>query len=180
MTIFHEWKWVKFFRYLIKWPIFLYIFILLVGFGVIEELFLYDGMEQVQQSVSPKQASLLNEIRDVAKKPIKSVVIEPAEPPELSPKRFRKEIIKPFEMKLIGIFLNNATTAPPPGGHVQVPYECTLSFVTRDGLNLKVLAEVDSDKPNDAYLANNFYIRDKNGYFTKWGMKPIYVPGLGE
>ncbi|HTA77600.1 MAG TPA: hypothetical protein VK791_10610 [bacterium] len=131
---------------------------------------------EVVYAVSPEQARLLAQVKEWGDKSIKSILVEPYEP---MGKTFKKKLTSQLDLKKVPGFLASADTKPVVGGHVMTPYECTLTFVSEDGSSLKVLAEVFSDKPTDAYLSNNFWTENKDGTYTQWAMKPVYVPQFG-
>ena len=129
-------------------------------------------------SISPAQSKLLTELRVVVNKPIKSIVIEPF---DLSPNKFRTNLVKPKDISACLNFMKNADTKPSVSGHVKTLYECTLIINAEDGLNYKFIAEVFSDKPLDARLSNNFSVgKLENGTYTRFPMKHLYVGGLGK
>lgn len=152
--------------------VFLFVFYLIIVFGGIA----YQNYED-EYSVSPEQARLLIQVKEWGNKSIKSILVEPYEP---MGKIFKKEILNPIKLKKVPKFLSCADTKPAVGGHVQTQYECTLTFVSKDGSSFKVLAQICSDKPNDAYLGNNFWTVYKDGTYGQWGMKEVYVPGFGD
>jgi hypothetical protein len=130
----------------------------------------FDKYQNIEQDM------LLNEIKELTEKPLKSVVMQSD---ESSTKKFRKEIKEPDEIKKISDFLKSADTKPGEGGHVRTIYECTIIFVLKDKKNTKLLVRVDSDKPSDAYLSHMVSIYDKKGDSSRWAMKPVYVAGFG-
>ncbi len=151
-------------------PLFLIIYAL---FCMVLFLSIYYWM---RYSVSPEQARLLAQVKDLAKAPIKSIVVEQY---ELSNKSFRTEISKSPEIKDVQSFLMNADTKPVVGSHVWPIYKCTLTFVLNDGKNVKCLGEVFSDKQSDLYLYNNFSKLLDHGTYVAGAMKPVYVGGFG-
>lgn len=123
-----------------------------------------------------EQGMLLNEIKVLTDKPLKSVVMESY---EFSTKKFRKEIKKSDEIKKIHDFLKDADKKSPVGGHVLPIYECTMTFILKDKKSTKLLVQVFSDKPSDAFLSHMVSIYDKKGDSSRWAMKPVYVAGFG-
>ncbi|HUO58431.1 MAG TPA: hypothetical protein VMV05_09690 [bacterium] len=130
----------------------------------------FDKYQNIEQSM------LLDEIKELTEKPINSVLVEPY---ESSSKKFRKEIKKSDEVKKVADFLKNADKKPTVGGHVLPIYECTVTFISKDKKSTKLLVQVFSDKPSDAYLYHMVSIYDKKGDSSRWATKPVYVAGFG-
>jgi len=127
-------------------------------------------------SVSSEQAKLTSEIKSVASTQIKSVLVEQY---DQVPTSFRKEITNPNKVNKVLAYLKLADTKPIVGSHVYPLYKCTMTFNSTSGRVLRVLVEVLSDKPEDAYLSDDFYVRQNDGTFVQYNMKPVYVAGLG-
>jgi len=123
-----------------------------------------------------EQGLLLNEIRELTEKPLKSVVVES---PESSTKEFRKEFKKSVEIQQIVDFLKAADKKPAVGGHVWPIYECTMTFKLKDKQSAKLLVKVFSDKPTDAFFYHMVSIYDKKDGSSEWAMKPVCVSGFG-
>jgi hypothetical protein len=119
----------------------------------------------------------MGEIKKIVSEPIKSLIIEPY---DLVPKNFKNEISNIKDLKDVQSFLVNVDVKPVVGGHVYPLFYYKVTFVLVDGTNFKFFVNVYSDKPTDAYFSDNFYTQDKDGDWSQWAMKPVFVPGLGE
>ena len=139
---------------------------------IITNLLSYSAYRQERYSVSPEQHKLLDEIKNLPERGIEKIEIEQY---DTAPKTFKKFVSKPSEITTVKGFLAKANTMPFVGDHVHSVDGYTITFIYNNGKELKVLADIYSDKPADAYLATNFYSPEKGRVY----MKPIYVPGFG-